>query len=437
MKRIYIAIISLALSVGAMAQSGTNTPYSQFGLGILDDQSQGFNRAMDGLGIGMRAGGQVNVLNPASYSSIDSITMIFDAGFSAQITNFKENGNKKNARNANFEYAVATFRLLPKVGVSLGILPLTSIGYDYSAQSSSKDYITVYNYNGNGGLNEVFLGAGWNLWKNLSLGFNVAYVWGKYERYATSAISKTYSNDLSRVYSGRINSYKLDFGAQWTQNVNKTDNIVVGAIFGVGHKMHGDADLVMRNYQALQSTTFSDTISIDNAYSLPTSFGVGASYNRINKFRVGFDYSLQMWGKLDYPVANDVAGNVSGASNVNNRLRYEMQSGMLSDRHKVTVGGEYIPNAMARSIFKRINYRMGVSYATSYYKVNGNSGPKEISVSAGFGIPITNAWNNRSYVNISAQWLNRSASGLISENQFRINIGLTFNERWFSKWKFE
>jgi len=24
---------------------------------------------------------------------------------------------------------------------------------------------------------------------------------------------------------------------------------------------------------------------------------------------------------------------------------------------------------------------------------------------------------------------------LITENSFRINIGLTFNERWFAKWK--
>ena len=34
--------------------------------------------------------------------------------------------------------------------------------------------------------------------------------------------------------------------------------------------------------------------------------------------------------------------------------------------------------------------------ATPYFKMNGVDGPKEISVSAGFGIPIMNAYNNRS-----------------------------------------
>jgi hypothetical protein len=62
-------------------------------------------------------------------------------------------------------------------------------------------------------------------------------------------------------------------------------------------------------------------------------------------------------------------------------------------------------------------------------------GPREFSLSAGFGIPLVNTWNNLSTLNISAQWVNRSADNLITENSFRINIGLTFNERWFAKWK--
>ena len=68
-------------------------------------------------------------------------------------------------------------------------------------------------------------------------------------------------------------------------------------------------------------------------------------------------------------------------------------------------------------------------------KVNGVDGTKDISVSAGFGIPIVNAYNNRSLLNISAQWVRQDSKAFITENTFRINIGLTFNERWFAKWK--
>jgi hypothetical protein len=99
------------------------------------------------------------------------------------------------------------------------------------------------------------------------------------------------------------------------------------------------------------------------------------------------------------------------------------------------LGTDWIPNPMSRNYFSHVHYRFGVSYATPYYNVNGVKGPREFSVSAGFGIPLVNSWNNRSTLNISAQWVNRSADNLIRENTFRINIGLTFNERWFAKWK--
>ena len=59
----------------------------------------------------------------------------------------------------------------------------------------------------------------------------------------------------------------------------------------------------------------------------------------------------------------------------------------------------------------------------------------EISASIGFGIPIIHAYNNRSMLNISGHWVRSAATGLLKENTFRINIGITFNERWFMKWK--
>lgn len=66
----------------------------------------------------------MNYLNPASYSAIDSMTFILDAGISGQVTNFNENGVKKNANNSNLEYVVGGFRLLRHVGMSFGIIPL-------------------------------------------------------------------------------------------------------------------------------------------------------------------------------------------------------------------------------------------------------------------------------------------------------------------------
>ena len=143
--------------------------------------------------------------------------------------------------------------------------------------------------------------------------------------------------------------------------------------------------------------------------------------------KVGFDYTLQKWGSLGYPTYS-----------ANSSESWALRDGIYMDRSKFNLGFQYCYAENGRASFlKRVHYRAGVSYATPYYKVNGVDGPKEISVSAGFGIPIMNGYNNRSQLNIGGQWVKSSAKDLIKENSFRINIGFTFNEDWFKKWKMQ
>ena len=410
------------MAVSVMGQvSNTLSPYSQFGLGVLADQSQSFGRGMAGLSLGIRNGKYVNVQNPASYSAVDSLTMIFDLGVSGQITNFKEGGTKVNAKTADFDYAVGAFRLLPKVGACFGIIPYSNIGYDYVASEDSH----TLTYSGSGGFSQVFLGLGWELAKGLSVGANISYFWGKYEKTAGLVLSDSYANTLVRTYTTNVNSWKLDFGAQYSAKVGKNDVLTVGGIVGIGHKLGADANLQITNTNSVTSVTTSSTDSVANAFELPFTFGGGLSLQHNNSLTVGVDYMMQRWGALKYPQVN------------NSTSRYQATNGVLKDRHKVTLGVDWLPdpNPLARSFLKHVHYRLGASYATPYYNIGTKEGPKELCVSAGLGIPVVNTWNNRTSLNISAQWVHSSARDLVTENSFRINIGLTFNERWFAKWK--
>ena len=423
-----------AFSLVSMAQvSNTMSPYSQFGLGVLAEQSQGFNRGMGGLAIGLRNGKMVNMQNPASYSAIDSLTMIFDAGVSGQITNFKEGGRRVNAKTAHFDYAVAAFRLLPKVGASFGVVPYSNIGFNYysaeynNAESLTSSYFNV-NHQGDGGFSQAYVGLGWEVLKGLSIGANVSYFWGKYTKTITVVNSDSYVNTLSKVYSSSVSSYKLDFGVQYQQALDKDNLLTVGATVGLGHQLGAEALLVSTNYDNVNAISYSTRDSVPDAFKLPYTFGVGATLLHKNSLTVGVDYSFQKWADMDYPVQTN---NITQ----DHKLGYQLVGSQLLDRHKVTLGTDWVPNPMGRNYFSHVHYRFGVSYATPYYNVNGVKGPRELSVSAGFGIPLINTWNNRSTLNISAQWVNRSADNLIRENSFRLNIGLTFNERWFAKWK--
>ena len=411
--------------MGTNAQSGTNSPYSQYGLGVLSDQSQGFNRGMNGLAIGLRQSNQVNMLNPASYSCIDSLTMIFDVGLSGQVTNFKEGNRKINANNSDFEYAVAAFRLMPKMGLSFGLVPYSNIGYNYSSTANvgSSSTTSTETHSGSGGVHQAYLGLGWNFFKGLSIGVNGSYLWGSYERSLTINSNDAYVNTVTKTYSASIQSWKIDFGMQYSQSVGKKDIVTVGATYSLGHDLSADPMLTTTNTNSQTGVSTSYEQTIYNGLSIPHAFSGGISWEHNKNFTVGIDYSLQKWGDLKYPELNPSTGE------------YQLKRDLLSDRHKFTIGGEWVPNWQSRKFYNRIHYRVGASYNTPYIKVNGNDGPKEISVSAGFGIPITNNWNNGSFLNISGQWVKASAKDLITENTFRINIGLTFNEQWFNKWK--
>lgn len=432
MRKLFFAVLAWVGATTAFAQSGTNSPYSQFGLGTLAEQSTGFNRGMNGVGIAFREHNQVNPLNPASYSSIDSLTLIFDVGLSGQITNFKEGSKKVNAKNADFEYAVAGLRLARHFGMSFGILPFTNVGYSYVSSGYVNDMKTATytnTYNGSGGFHEIFLGLGWEPIRGLSVGVNGSYLWGNYTKSLVNNYSEAYASTLSKYYTAEIRNYKLDFGIQYTAKLSKKDNLTLGLTYTPGHKMGADAkcQVIMNNVQTSVTDTTNYPKSGGLDLELPTMIGAGLAFTHAKKWKLGLDYTLQQWSKTDYPEYTEVNGAPT----------YVLHSNLFKDRHKVTLGADYCPEEYGRHFLGRVHYRAGVSYATPYLKINGNDGPKEISATVGFGIPIINSWNNRSTLNISAGWVRQEAKGLITENTFRINIGLTFNERWFAKWKVE
>lgn len=427
-RKVLNVILISSFVTSAYAQSGTNSPYSQYGLGQLSEQTSGFNRGMNGLGLGFREHNQVNYINPASYSSMDSLTFIFDAGFSGQITNFKENGHKVNANNADFEYAVAGFRAFKNVGVSFGVIPFTNIGYNYSITDYlNDDRSTTYTntYSGSGGIHQVYVGAGWEFIKGLSIGANVSYIWGDFERSVVNSYSDSWINTLSKYYTATVNSYKLDLGLQYTAKINNKNSFTVGLTYGVGHKLNSDPTCMVISTNL--STAVADTSSfvVKDGLEIPMSLGLGIMWNNNDKLKVGVDFNYQKWSDIKYPVYQAINGMPS----------YGLVDNYYSDRYKFTFGGEYCNNEMSRKFLNRVRFRAGVSYATPYLKINGQDGPKEIGVSAGFGIPIVNNYNNRSMLNVSGQWVHSAAKGMLTENTFRINIGLTFNERWFMKWK--
>ena len=98
-KALTLSLIML-LAIPVCAENGMNSPYTRFGFGQLHGLETGTSKGMGGTGIGVHNSNQINMLNPASYAAVDTLTFLLDIGASLNNTNLAEGGTKMNARNA-------------------------------------------------------------------------------------------------------------------------------------------------------------------------------------------------------------------------------------------------------------------------------------------------------------------------------------------------
>ena len=425
-RKALIAILCLLMAIPySWGQNGANSPFTRYGFGQLSDQSLGGNKAMGGIGIGLRSNLQINVSNPASYTAVDSLSFLFEVGFTMQNANFSDGKTKLNAKNSSFDYLAMQFRLFRGMGMTLGFLPYSNVGYNFSSTeelpplSDWDDPVTVTRaYSGNGGLHQAFIGVGYEVLPKLSIGTNISYLFGNFRHKVSANFSDANIYPLARTYYAEISDVKFDFGAQYSLPLNKKSLLTLGATYSLGRDLNAINSYVSQ--QKLNgSVVISDSVThVRKAFQLPHAFGVGATYEYDNRLIVGADVLLQKFGET----------------------RFFGNKGELADRLKCSVGAQYYPDPTSNNFFKQIKYRAGVYYSRPYVKVNGQEAAREYGVGAGLTFPISSRWGwmtQRSIISVSGEWVkfDPQIKGVLTENYLRLSVGLTFNERWFVKQK--
>lgn len=407
-KNVLISVLMIVGTLNVAAQSSTNSPYTRYGLGDL--QNKGFvnNAAMGGIGYALRNSYHINMTNPAAFSSVDSLSFMFDIGMSLKNSNFTENNIHNNAKNSSFDYIAMQFRLHPRIGIAVGFTPFSNVGYNFNittpVEGDSETTATNLFY-GDGGLQQITAGLGFKILDNLSIGFNAGYLFGTLD-YQTGVTFST-TSDPTYIYNRlKVKSYTADLGIQYTHSINEDDQIAIGAVYNIGHTLNSTYN------KGVQITNTQVYETSQNAFSIPNSFGIGVAYNKKKNLTIGLDYTLQKWSKA----------------------KYENQYNAYKDRSKIAVGAEYLPDIYGRSYLQRIRYRIGAHYSNAYLKLPQYNGPSEYGISAGFGFPV---FSSNSIINLTGEYVRvqPSVSHALSENRFVIKLGLTLNETWFVKWK--
>lgn len=400
------------MTTNTFAQSGTSSPYSFFGVGIEKFKGTAENRAMGGLGI-YGDSIHLNLQNPAAYGGLKLTTYSFGATYNTKtISNGIE---EETADVAAVDYLSIGIPAGKKIGFGFGLLPKSAVGYEIENVENGVTSL----FSGSGGINKVYLSAGYEVIKGLNVGVDVNYNFGTIE---TKAVERGNTQRATReVNKSTASGFAYSFGAIYKKSIKDIYELTVSATIAPSSKLRLDnsRDLSLidiltdgreRAIETQSITVADETLDFDTGYS----FGVG--FGQPKKWFVGAEYEL------------------SSTSALANRS-FQVTNVSITDATRMSFGGFYIPkyNSLT-SYFKRVVYRAGVRFEENGINVNGQA-IDEFGISFGLGLPIGSLFSN---ANISFEYGQRGTTiaGLVEEDFFNISIGLSLNDKWFRKIKY-
>ena len=412
---------------GFAQNNNTTSPFSRYGLGDLHHYGYGRTAAMGGASLGSRHSVQINSANPASYNANDSLSFIFDFGIDGTYSKYKSANQKMNINDINFRYFSLSWPVTRWLGAGMGIQPFSDMGYEVAYSEKVTGVGNVYqNYQGEGTTSKAFFGTSISPFKGLSIGANLNYVFGKLNQNTGVGFDAADLFYISKTEGTRLRDFTLTYGLQYDLRLKKDQFLTLGVTFEKQSDLTALHSLYTQKSITVNSSSLSNYIdSIPEGkgiIKLPSTFGIGLSYNKINKLEINADYYHAGWSKATFfgeKLYNPVTDNVE-----------------LVDQSRISAGVEYIPEAMSiRSYMKRVKYRAGVHQESSYLKLN-NHQIKEIGVSFGAGFPFP---KSRSTANFAIEFGRKgtTADNLVRNNYTKFSLYLNFYDYWFVKRKFD
>ncbi|HPW97096.1 MAG TPA: hypothetical protein PK218_00885 [Flavobacterium sp.] len=400
-----IVSFGLLISLVSNAQEGTSSPYSFYGIGDVKFKGTVETRSMGGVSV-FSDSIHINLQNPAQLAGLKLTT--FAVGGSTSNTKLNTETQNEKARRTNLDY-LAVGIPAGKFGFTFGLMPYSSVGYKILNLADENNLYSTQ-YNGIGGINKVFLGLGYKINKNLSVGLDAQYNFGTIEtksfRYLTTIESGTLEENVSR-----IQGINFTTGLAYEKKLNNKYTYFGSLVYAP------QANLKLKNERTITVSDQVDNQPVQNLnFNLPSRLSIGSGFGEVRKWLVGAEVTLQ------------------SSSNLKNRFD-DINGVVFENSTRYSVGGYYIPNYSSySSFFKRVTYRGGLRYENTGMVIQ-NKSIEDFAVNLGLGLPLSGTFSN---LNIGFEVGKRGTKyyNLIEENYINLSIGLSFSDRWFVKRKY-
>jgi hypothetical protein len=441
--RLILAFIAIFFLPDVQAQD--NNPFSRYGLGEYYTSQHTISRSMGGLTTTYSDGQSINFSNPASYGNFFSTTFDLGVFIDARTLRSKTPAGKSNSSNFLPSYLAVGVPLnrVKAWGLAFGLRPLSRISYSVENRERSAGDSTQALYEGNGGLNQAFIGVG-KKWKNFSIGINTGYNFGRKD----IETQKNFLNDTINYYSSKskvVTNYGgvfLGFGMQYDLTLSQKANTIsqTNEAFKLRFGLTGMLKQDMKATQSIIKHTFvpstlgdvaidsvARTNDVPGTVSVPGTYAAGITLHKtatntrgeFELWSIGVEYTATQWTKYRFYGFPD----------------------RLTDSWQLKLGIQFTPDPLSiRSYWNRVNYRTGVYVGKDYLDPDAK-GLKQFGMSFGAGIPIINRnnfTNQFTVLNTALQFGKRGSSvNNVTETYFLLSLGFSLSDIWFVKRRYD
>jgi len=423
-KSFSVLIITL-FTIGIYAQEQqVSSLLSNYGLGSVFSEATVVERAQGGLAVvNNNTDNVISITNPALLANLNLTS------FSLEIQTNSLNVQTQDAKLINSSLSLSNVSLgIPigsKGGFSVGLRAKSAVGFEID----SGDFYNV----GSGGVNQFYLGFGYEVYKGLSLGGQYSEYFGRTNK--TKAFKSSQVPTVQDInYNVKAKSFKL--GIQYKYAFTEKIEVSVGAYGELEHDISASGEsrfyeakqISLNNFEETASSVINEEakiITLNGLEKNPLKSVIGLGVGKKNNWFAGLSYESK--DAIEYS-GNVFRETVQPEFDINGstlKVDYETSN-------KISLGGYIIPEKYAlRNYFKRMIYRAGFQYQKTGLVLN-NKSVKDLGMSFGLGLPVG---KRVSYLDI---FLELGRRGEFSKNKYQeeyLNLGVSFSlsDKWFKK----
>lgn len=417
----FLLVLFLVNSATVLSQRSSSSAYSFFGIGEKYASRTIEQLSMGGVGVAFKSSNYINFSNPAA--SADLRLTNYAIGGETSFLTVRSKNSKFSTGSTSLKYVAIGFPVSKKAGVSFGVMPISSVGYQFTNyKHTSEGKIAGFSrYKGKGGVNKLYGAFGFSPAYGISFGVEGAFVFGTLNKNILNKPQKvlraTQYNQEAVIRGG-----KLKVGVQYKKELEEEKYITMGLAVSL------QSNLSLKGEEAMYSVSFSKSgsqIPIDTLFNknlnskiiLPTKNTVGIGYGKENKWYMAANFEFQQ-----------AVNNTELVKN--NAYRYNSSK-------TYSIGGFYIPKINSiSSYFDRITYRAGLKYENTGLAIKSNyqkfTPINNFGINFGLGLPMGNQLSN---LNIGLEYGKRGTvnNNLIRENYINFGLSLSFTDIWFRK----